>query len=137
MKRCPPFSPDGHWLAYVSDESGEEQVYMQPFPGPGAKYRLSINGAIEPVWARSGRELFYRYRDQMMVVEINTQPTFNAAGPKVVFAGSFAQSPGRYNYDVSPDGQRFVMLNEDERSPTQIHVLTNWFNELLQRVPLK
>jgi serine/threonine-protein kinase len=134
----PAFSPDGRWLAYVSDESGEEEVYVQPFPGPGAKSRISTNGGLEPVWARSGRELFFRHRDQIMVTEINTQPAFNSTRPKVLFAGSFAQSPSRYNYDVSRDGQRFVMLNagEDERTPTQINVLLNWFEELKQKVPI-
>jgi len=75
----------------------------------------------------------------MMVVEINTLPAFNATRPRVLFAGTFAQSPGRYNHDVSPDGQRFVMLNagEDERTATQINVLLNWLEELKQRVPVK
>ena len=74
----PAFSPDGAWLAYVSDESGRSEVYVQPFPGPGAKYPVSTDGGTEPVWAPGGRELFLRNGDEMLVVEISSQPTFSA-----------------------------------------------------------
>ena len=66
-ERSPRFSPDGKWLAYVSDESGRNDVYVQPFPGPGPKWLVSTDGGIDPVWSRDGRELFYRQDDQMMV----------------------------------------------------------------------
>ncbi len=66
------FSPDGRWLAYVSDESGRFEIYVQPFPGPGGKWQISNGGGIEPVWAKNGRELFYRNGDRMMDVEITT-----------------------------------------------------------------
>ena len=69
-ERSPRFSPDGRWLAYVSDESGRDEVYVQPFPGPGAKWLVSTDGGREPVWGRDGRELFYRAGDLMMAVPL-------------------------------------------------------------------
>jgi Tol biopolymer transport system component/tRNA A-37 threonylcarbamoyl transferase component Bud32 len=135
----PAFSPDGHWLAYVSDESGRPEVYVQPFPGPGGKYNISTDGGTEPVWARNGKELFYRRADQLMAVEINTDSTFSAGKPKRLFEGPYVRNVGRVSYDVSPDGQRFLMLKagEEEQASSQINVLLNWLEELKQRVPVK
>jgi len=75
------FSPDGKCMAYISDESGRFEVYVQPYPGPGGKWQISTEGGVEPVWARNGRELFYRNGDQMMAVEITTDPIFSAGRP--------------------------------------------------------
>ena len=75
------FSPDGHWLAYVSDESGRNEIYVQPFPGPGRRWAISTDGGDEPVWSRDGRELFYRNGNAMMAVPITSQPTFAAGVP--------------------------------------------------------
>ena len=133
------FSPDGRWLAYVSNESGRYEIYVQPFPGPGGKWQISTEGGREPVWARNGRELFYRNSNQMMAVEITTEPTFSAGSPRLLFEGAFMSGTVFLPYyDVTPDGQRFVMLKpvESETSaPTQINVVLNWFEELKQRVP--
>ena len=133
----PAFSPDGHWLAYVSDESGRSEVYVQPFPGPGEKYTISTDGGAQPMWARSGRELFFRNGDQMMSVSITTQPRFAAARPTVLFSGAYARSDGWVDYDVAPDGDHLLMINpgEQERPATEITVLLNWFDELKRRVP--
>jgi Tol biopolymer transport system component len=135
----PAFSPDGHWLAYVADDSGRQEVYVQPFPGPGAKYPVSVGGGTEPVWARNGREIFYRNDDRMMVAAINTQTGFSASAPRILFTGSYPLNPGRTNYDVSPDGQHFVMskVREQDQSPSQINIVLNWFRELQERVPVK
>ena len=73
---APRFSPDGRWLAYISDESGRYEIYVQPYPGPGGKWQISTEGGTEPVWNRNGRELFYRSGDKMMAVDIATQPEF-------------------------------------------------------------
>ena len=135
----PRFSPDGRWLAYVSDESGRYEVYVRPFPGPGGKWPISTEGGTEPVWNPKGRELFYRSGDKMMAVDIATQPSFSAGKPKVLFEGHYQPTPLTLpNYDVSPDGQRFLMLKPieaGEGAPTQINVVLNWFEELKRRVP--
>jgi serine/threonine-protein kinase len=135
----PRFSPDGRWLAYISDESGRYEIYVQPYPGPGGKWQISTEGGTEPVWNPNGRELFYRSGDKMMAVDIATQPGFSAGKPRVLFEGRYEPTPATFpNYDVSPDGQRFLMLKPaeaNEAAPTQINVVLNWFEELKRRVP--
>jgi eukaryotic-like serine/threonine-protein kinase len=133
------FSPDGRWLAYVSDESGGFEIYVQPYPGPGGKWQISTGGGSEPVWNPNGRELFYRSGDKMMAVDITTQLSFAAGKPRMLFDGHYEPPPFPIaNYDVSPDGQRFLMLkpSEQEAAPTQINVVLNWFEELKRRVPV-
>jgi Tol biopolymer transport system component len=133
------FSPDGRWLAYVSNESGRYEVYVQPYPGPGGKWQISTEGGTEPAWNPNGRELFYRSGDKMMAVDIAMQPGFTVSKPRALFAGWYEATPATFsNYDVTPDGQRFLMLkrNEQEASaPTQINVVLNWFEDLKRRVP--
>jgi Tol biopolymer transport system component len=135
----PRFSPDSHWLAYISDESGRFEVYVQPYPGPGGKWQISTEGGTEPIWNPNGRELFYRSSDKIMAVEITTQPSFSAGKSKAVVEGPYLPTPATLsNYDVSPDGQRFLMLKPSESAeaaPTQINVVLNWFEELKQKVP--
>jgi Tol biopolymer transport system component/predicted Ser/Thr protein kinase len=137
---APRFSPDGRWLAYISDESGRFEVYVQPYPGPGGgKWQVSTDGGTEPVWNPNGRELFYREGDKMMAVDVTTQPSFSAGKPKMLFEGPYVPTPVSFpNYDVSPDGQRFLMLksiDQSQAAPTQINVVLNWFEELKQKVP--
>jgi Tol biopolymer transport system component/predicted Ser/Thr protein kinase len=136
---APRFSPNGRWLAYVSDESGRFEIYVQPYPGPGGKWQISTEGGTEPVWNPNGRELFYRSGDKMMAVDIATQSSFAPGKPKVLFAGQYVPTPVTFpNYDVSPDGQRFLMLKPSdaaEAAPTQINVVLNWFEELKRKVP--
>jgi Tol biopolymer transport system component len=135
----PRFSPDGRWLAYLSDESGRYEVYVQPYPSPGGKWQISTDGGTEAVWSPNGREVFYRSGDKMMAVRITTQPSFSADKPQMLFAGPYLASPFSFpNYDVSSDGQRFLMLKSSEQeksAPTQINVVLNWFEELKQKVP--
>jgi Tol biopolymer transport system component/predicted Ser/Thr protein kinase len=135
----PAFSPDGHWLAYMSDESGRYEIYVQPYPGPGGKWQISTEGGTEPVWNPNGRELFYRSGNKMMAVEVATQPNFTVGKPRVLFEGPYAPSPATFpNYDVSSDGQRFLMLKPTEQTeagPTQINVVLNWFEELKRLAP--
>jgi eukaryotic-like serine/threonine-protein kinase len=134
----PRFSPDGHWLAYMSDESGRNEIYVQPYPGPGAKLQISIDGGTEPTWNPSGRELFFRNGDKMMVADIVLQPSLTASKPRLLFEGQFLPSPATTpNYDVSRDGQRFLMVKADAASEaaTQINVIFNWFETLKQAVP--
>ena len=138
----PAFSPDGRWLAYISDESGQFEVYVRPYPGPGSKFPISTQGGVAPVWTRDGGELFYRNGDKMMAVTVEAGSEFRAGKPEVVFEGSFeevlASSWYRPNYDISPDGQRFVMVRSTQEgtSPAQINVVLNWFEELKRLMPV-
>ena len=136
-------SPDGSWLAYVSDESGRNEVYVLPFPGPGGKAQISTEGGGDPQWARDGQELFYLNGNQMMAVDIETDPAFTAGTPSLLFEISFRPSLGGRNapYDVTADGQQFVMVQEigiadSEVEPPQINIVQNWFEELKERVPV-
>jgi eukaryotic-like serine/threonine-protein kinase len=114
---------------------------VQPYPGPGGKWQISTDGGGEPLWNPNGRELFYRSGNKMIAVEITTQPSISVGKPKVLFTGQYQQSPNpipNANYDVSPDGQRFLMLKpggQEQEGPTQINVVLNWFEELKQKVP--
>jgi serine/threonine-protein kinase len=139
---APQFSPDGHWLAYASGESGRREIYVQPYPGPGGKWQVSTDGGTEPQWNRNGRELFYRSDDKMMAVDVSTQTGFAAGTPRQLFERPYMMNGSglaRANYDVSPDGQRFLMLKpveqEQEQKPTQINVVLNWTEELKRLVP--
>ena len=131
------FSPDGRWLAYVSDESGRSEIYVQPFPGPGGKWQISTEGGTEPVWNRNGRELVYRNGERMMSVEITVQPAFAVGVARQVFAGSYADPVIIPTYDMTSDGQRFLMLKpkEQQAANNQIVIVQNWFEELKRRVP--
>jgi Tol biopolymer transport system component len=134
----PRFSPDGRWIAYMSDESGRSEIYVQPYPGPGGKWQISADGGTEPVWNRNGRELFYRNGNKMMAVEITTQPNFALGNPRVLFEGPYVLATVPIsNYDVSPDGRRFLMVKpvDSAAAATQINVVLNWFEELKRRVP--
>jgi serine/threonine-protein kinase len=134
----PMFSPDGRWLAYLSNESGRNEIYVRPFPGPGGKMQISTEGGVEPVWARNGRELFYRNGDKMMVTAVETKPMFAPAKPKLLFEAHYeTASPFEPDYEVSPDGQRFLMIkaSEQESAATQLNVVLNWSDELRRLAP--
>jgi dipeptidyl aminopeptidase/acylaminoacyl peptidase len=131
---APRFSPDGRWLAYVSDESGRSEIYVQPYPGPGGKWQVSTDGGTEPVWARNG-ELFYRNGDKMMAVETNTKSNFSADKPKLVFERRYATYNTMPAYDVTPDGQRFLLAKTAGQGPQEINIVLNWIEELKQKVP--
>jgi eukaryotic-like serine/threonine-protein kinase len=135
----PAFSPDGHWIAYQSNESGADNVYVRPFPGSGGK--IPIGGGTEPVWSRDGHELFYRSGDKMMAVSIVSQPAFVPLKPEALFEKTYwtADSSVLRNYDVTPDGHRFLIVKENEQiaAATQMNVVLNWFEELRRRVPRK
>jgi Tol biopolymer transport system component len=131
-ERAPRFSPDGRYLAYVSNESGRDEVYVQPFPGPGGKWQISVAGGSEPVWPRAGGEIFYRAGNRMMAVRVVTRTTFAAETPRLLFEGNYVPTRrGEPAYDVTLDGQRFLMVRADERSiPNHINLVLNLPEEL-------
>jgi serine/threonine-protein kinase len=135
----PAFSPDGRWLAYQSDESGRDEIYVQPFPGPGTKAPISSDGGTDPLWSRDGRELFYRNGDKMMSVPTVFQPAFRASKPELLFVKAYWLYPYYPAYDVSPDGRRFLMVKENEQAAaaTAMNVVLNWFEEVKQKAPAK
>ena len=138
--RSPSFSPDGRWLAYVSDESGKDEVYVTPYPGPGGRELVSLGGGREPAWSADGTELFYRGDSDLMAVAIQTEPAVAPGRPQVLFDDVYyreAAASGSRNYDVSPDGDRFLLVTSDGQGEVpEIHVVVNWTQELLERVPI-
>ena len=142
------FSPDGKWLAYSSTESGTLEVYVQAFPGPGEKHRISTNGGMNPAWAPGGRELFYlEYQGprprasmscRMMAADITSGGAFQAGAPRTLFEGGLSPSGPLRSYDVYPDGQHFIMAKYEElpdQRVTRLNLVLNWFEELKRRVP--
>ena len=133
----PAVSPDGRWLAYVSDESGRWHVYVRPFPNTNdGRWLVSTGGGQEPVWAHSGRELFYKGSGNLMVVEVLPGPTFVTGERRVLFSTrGFRSTPFHQQYDVTPDDQRFVMIrNLGGQEASELIVVENFFEELKAKV---
>jgi serine/threonine-protein kinase len=137
-------SPDGRWLAYYSNESGRNEVYVRPFPNvDSGRWQISTGGGSRPAWAKNGRELFYfAPNTAMMAVAVRTTPSFSAGNPTKLFDGPWSVTQSGRTYDVSRDGQRFLLIkdatasNQPSALPT-ITVVLNWQEELKQRVPIK
>jgi serine/threonine-protein kinase len=142
----PQISPDGRWMAYQSNESGKDEVYVRPFPEVNnGKWQVSTSGGNTPLWLPNGRELFYLSGDSVMAVSVETDPAFKAAKPETLFKGTYVQlstSSGQ-PWDISPDGKRFLMMKDagstssETGGPRKINIVLNWFEELKQRVPGK
>jgi dipeptidyl aminopeptidase/acylaminoacyl peptidase len=112
------FSPDGRWVAYVSDESGSTDVYVRPFNGSSEKLRISNAGGREPMWAHSGRELFYRDGNKMIAVSVETGSVLRAGKPRQLFEGNYQAGPGETaDYDVAPGDNRFLMVQREQKPP--------------------
>jgi eukaryotic-like serine/threonine-protein kinase len=144
----PQISPNGRWMAYTSDESGQFQIYVRPFPEvDGGRWQVSTSGGDSPLWSRDGRELFYRSGNAVMAVPVKTEPTFSLETPRALFLGTyfFVSNMGlnAYTWDISPDGKRFLMMKlpattpSTEGGPRKINIVVNWFEELKQWVPKK
>ena len=133
-------SPDGRWLAYMSAESGQQEVYVGPFPNVDeARWQISTNGGSSPLWGPGGRELFYlQGTGVLLAVTVETDPTFNPGNPALVFEGPYHRDGFAQGYDVSLDGQRFLMIKErtDAFDVSQIIVVQNWLEELKRLVPV-
>jgi Tol biopolymer transport system component len=133
-------SPDGKWLAYASAESGTQEIYVTAFPGPGAKTRISQNIGSWPRWSRNMRELFFWAGTSpvngLMVVPIQPGASFQASKPEMLFTGTSGTT-----WDLAPDGKRFLI----EQTPADtaavggatVSVVTDWFDELKRRAPVK
>ena len=139
-ERHATLSPDGRWLAYMSNETGTLEIYVVPFPNAGdAKWAVSTSGGWQPVWSHSGRELFYlSEQGEMFMVEVNTEPTFSAGPPEVLFAGAeFRLSANaQRTYDVSSDDQRFIMMRRaGGTDDAKLILVQNFFEELKRLVP--
>jgi serine/threonine-protein kinase len=133
-ERSPMVSPDGMWLAYGSDESGRDEVYLRPLPGPGGKRQVSVNGGTEPLWSLDGDELFYRGRDGAFYsVAIRTSPSLSVGQHTILFADAYVKNPQHTNYDLIPGDGRFVLLGGAAQS-TDLVVVLNWQEEVKGRM---
>jgi serine/threonine-protein kinase len=122
-------SPNGRWLAYVSDESGKTEVYVRPFPSvDSAKFAISVGGGLEPLWRRDGGELFFRNtRGDMYAVTVEADRQFDHGTPRLLFSRpEMALQEFYRSYDVHPDGKRFLMLNSGDAAAKSLSVILNW-----------
>ena len=133
------FSPDGKWIVYVSDESGQNEIYVRSFPGPGGRIQVSTDGGNQPLWIANG-EIFYKQANQMIAVQVQTKPELIVSRPQKLFEGQYIYgNVGPFaSYDVTPDGQQFVMIKgggATEEARQEIIVVLNWFEELKRLAP--
>src|SRR5262245_43141644 len=130
-------SPNGRWLAYVSDETGRFELYVVPFQARQPRWQVSHGGAREVSWSRDGRELFYRDGNRMMAVQVAGTETFSPGRPEVLFERDYCQAggPGIMNYDATPDGQRFLMLKRADNSGARLTVVQGLRELIRQHMP--
>ena len=135
----PVFSPDGRWLAYTSDESGRAEVYVRPFPNlTGARQQVSSDGGGEARWSRAGREIIFRHGSRMMTTSFD--PAAGVPGrPVELFRGDYVQAypVGSYSYDVTLDGNRFLMAKPQATGGRDVVIVVNWFAELARTLAKK
>jgi serine/threonine protein kinase len=130
-ERSPILSPDGRWFAYVSNEGGKDDVYVRSFPEGKKRIKISLDGGVEPLWRADGGELFYRDQDRMMAVAVTSGESLRAERPVEIFRGLYLSDGfGNANYDVSKDGQRFLMIQGDTSGAASVQVILNWLPEL-------
>ena len=125
-------SSDGRWVAFVTNESGRDEVVVQPFPGPGARTQVSSKGGREPIWSRDGRRLFYREGEQLVAANVRTAQGVSVASRDVLFRDRFIRGAYHANYDAMPDGAHLLLLEPAEES--QLMVVHNWADEARQRL---
>ena len=131
-------SPDGRWIAYQSDRSGRDEIYVQPFPGPGSEELVSTDGGTAVRWSRNGRELYYRSGDKLMAVAIETAAAFHASKPELLFEKPYWSRRFYPSYDVASDG-RFLMIKDSDQvgAANVMNVVLHWTEELKRRVPVR
>jgi dipeptidyl aminopeptidase/acylaminoacyl peptidase len=130
----PSFSPDGKWIAYQSDESGEWEIYVREFPGPGGRWQVSTDGGTDPHWNGDGREIFYLDADEQLAsVAVETAPDFRAQLPETLFDPQLFQDLFRSRYAVAADGERFLLLSRTEiQTNPPLTVVMNWSAALFE-----
>ena len=135
-ERVPSLSPDGRWIAFVSDQDGTNQVYVRPFPDGDGEWRISAEGGIEPLWSPRDDEIFYRSDEQMMMAaSVETTPSFALLGERRLFGTDAYRTENNHRaYDVTSDGQRFLMIRATDEGGELVWV-QNFFEELRQVVP--
>jgi hypothetical protein len=127
----PSVSPDGRWLVYVSRASGRPEVFVRSVAGGADEWRVSLDGGTEPRWSAAGGEIFYREGLRMLAAEIRTSPAVQVSKPRQLFEGLYEVMDGPINYDVSPDGRRFLMVKmERSEAPAELRVVTRFDREL-------
>lgn len=137
----PAFSPDGRWLAYTSDESGQLEVYVRPFPGPGGKWQVSTGGGVKCIWSPNGKELFYNTLDNTRIIVASytaSGGTFRAGTPQLWSTGQFTSVGQTFNNSLHPDGKRFAVLKAVDTGASntpRVNIVLNWFEELKQKAP--
>ena len=129
------FSPDGRYVAYQSDESGEREVYVRPFPTGKGRPQVSSRGGGRPIWSQDGKELFYVEGNTLMSVSVSTRPAFAMGSVTRLFdRTSLARAGGSSGYDVSADGKRFLVSEPvAETLQPSIRVVENWYEEFRDR----
>ena len=125
---APIVSYDGQWLAYVSDYSGTDEIYVTSFPDTGARHRISTKGGTSPTWAPDGKTVYYLEGATMVAVSLEFAPRFRVTGREPLFDGAWVQYRWSRQYDIHPDGDRFLMVLNPPRG--NVEVITNWFQEL-------
>ena len=124
------FSPGGRFVAYLSDESGSQELYVTRFPSGEGKWPISINGARQPLWSRDGKEIFYIEGQTQVAVAVTTWPDFSVGSVTRLFQSGYFRAADWHSYDVSTDGQRFVVVDSAEGAePPTIRVVQNWYEE--------
>jgi serine/threonine-protein kinase len=124
-------SPDGNWLAFSSTLTGRYEVYVTRFPTPGRRFPVSLDGGTEPAWSPDGSEIFYRNGDDMIAAAVETTDEFRVLDRQVLFTGRYMRWPNHTNYDIHPDGQRFVLVAQWGTGVSQrVVVVVNWFEEM-------
>ncbi len=128
-------SPDGRWIAYTGQVTGQPEVYIAPFPDITSTRLISRDGGAEPRWAHSGRELFYTSGDRFMVVDVAPSQTLTLGSPRPLFSlAGYRSARNRQQYDVAPDDQHFMMIRDQPRGASTVVYVENWFPELLAKV---
>ncbi len=132
----PAISRNGKWLAYVSNVTGQAEVWVRRYRGSDPPIRISSNGGSEPVWGPEDHEIFFYEAEKLMVASVETEPELAFGKPVVLFEGRYFHSSGTpRSYDVGPDGRLLMIRPVNNQAPVQINVVQNWFSEVKRLVP--